>query len=330
MNNLLRNLSPDTQVLILFAVVFGVLIAATAGLIVRQMYVPDDADHARQRQDLTHYQKLLGISWAMMSLFWISWVLGDTVAIVLFALVSFFALREFISLSPTRHSDHRSLVLVFFVVLPLQYVLVGLHMIGLFTVLIPVYVFLAVPAVSAVGNEPGNFLERNAKLQWGIMVCVYGMSYVPALLLLEYPDFKGRSAFLVFFLVMVVQICMLVQHLVARRFPSQPIAPEICNTSGWKNWGAGLLCGTAAGGVLAVFTPLNFWQGLGMAFIACVAGTLGHFVMKAIKRDRGITSWGHAGRSVTGASGLLDKVDALCFAAPVFFHTLVSIFPAGR
>ncbi len=79
---------------------------------------------------------------------------------------------------------------------------------------IPVYVFLAIPVVSALADDPSHFLERNAKLQWGIMVCVYGMSHVPALLLLSFPGYEGKSAFLVFFLVFVVQTCMLVQHLV--------------------------------------------------------------------------------------------------------------------
>ena len=48
---------------------------------------------------------------------------------------------------------------------------------------------------------------------------------------------------------------------------------------------------------------------------------MGHFVMKALKRDRGIPNWGPEGQGVTGAGGLLDRVDALCFAAPVFFHS---------
>jgi phosphatidate cytidylyltransferase len=52
-----------------------------------------------------------------------------------------------------------------------------------------------------------------------------------------------------------------------------------------------------------------------------MAGTMGHLVMKALKRDRGIPSWGVNVQSVTGAGGLLDRVDALCFAAPVFFHS---------
>ena len=76
------------------------------------------------------------------------------------------------------------------------------------------------------------------------------------------------------------------------------------------------------GAMLSGFTPFKPLPALAMALVACVAGSLGHLVMKAIKRDRGVTHWGLAGRSVTGASGLLDRVDALCFAAPVFFHSV--------
>jgi phosphatidate cytidylyltransferase len=77
--------------------------------------------------------------------------------------------------------------------------------------------FLAIPVVSALADDPQRFLERNAKLQWGIMVCVYGISHVPALLLLKFPNYDGKNAFLVFFLVFVVQSCMIVEHLVGRK-----------------------------------------------------------------------------------------------------------------
>jgi len=212
-------------------------------------------------------------------------------------------------------------VLAFFVVLPLQYALVWTQHFDLFTVFIPVYVFLAIPAVSALGNDPQRFLERNAKLQWGIMVCVYGMSHVPALMLLNFPRFAGREAFLVFFLVLVVQTCMLVQHMAARGL-DRPVAPAISASFHWRSWAWGLLSGGVLGFLLSGFTPFKPLPALVLALVACVAGSFGHLVMKAIKRDRGVTHWGSAGRSVTGASGLLDRVDALCFAAPVFFHSV--------
>jgi phosphatidate cytidylyltransferase len=100
------------------------------------------------------------------------------------------------------------------------------------------------------------------------------------------------------------------------------VAPAISASFHWRSWMTGLAAGGLLGAALAGFTPFKPLQALAMALVACVAGSFGHLVMKAIKRDRGVTHWGSAGRSVTGASGLLDRVDALCFAAPVFFHSV--------
>ena len=324
MNNFLRNLTATQQIGALFLVVFGILSIVTVWAFVRNLreHASDDPGSEARTVDAKRFWGLLKTSWMMATVFWVGWVLGETVATVLFAIVAFFALREFITLSPTRRGDHRSLVLAFFVVLPLQFWIVGSRHFDLFTVFIPVYVFLAIPVVSALANDPERFLERNAKLQWGIMVCVYGMSHVPALLLLDFPGYRDKGAFLVFFLVFVVQTCMVVQHLLGRRFPHKPVAPQVSQSFQWASWLAGVGVGGLVGTLLTFITPFKPGQALGMALLACVAGSLGHLVMKALKRDRGITSWGMQGMSVTGAGGLLDRVDALCFAAPVFFHSV--------
>ena len=324
MNSFLRNLTTTQQIGALFLTVFGVLSIVTVWAFVHNLRTQDsdDADADARAMEAKRFWGLLQTSWMMATVFWVGWVLGDTVATVLFAIVGFFALREFITLSPTRRGDHRSLVLAFFVVLPLQFWIVGTRHFDLFTVFIPVYVFLALPVVSALANDPQRFLERNAKLQWGIMVCVYGMSHVPALLLLDFQGYQGKGAFLVFYLVFVVQTCMVVQHLVGRFFPHKPVAPQVSQSFQWASWLAGVAVGGLVGGLLSFITPFKPGQALGMALLACVAGSLGHLVMKALKRDRGITSWGMQGMSVTGAGGLLDRVDALCFAAPVFFHSV--------
>ena len=324
MNRFLRELSNTEQVGALFVVVFGLLLAVSAYAYVRDLrdHASDATQTPARALQAKRFWGLLKTSWGMATVFWVGWALGDAVATVLFGLVGFFALREFITLSPTRRGDHRSLVLAFFVVLPLQFWLVAARQFELFTVFIPVVVFLALPVASALANDPERFLERNAKLQWGIMVCIYGMSHVPALLLLNFPGYRDKGAFLVFFLVFVVQTGMVVQHLLGQRFPHQPVAPKVSQSFQWVSWLAGLAAGALAGVLLSFITPFTPAQALGMALLACVAGSLGHLVMKALKRDRGITSWGMQGMSVTGAGGLLDRVDALCFAAPVFFHSI--------
>ena len=328
MTSFIRNLSATHQIGLLFVIVFGLLSLATLVTMALQ-FRHDNTDHPAddvQRRNMLGLNVLLRNSWFMVLVFWVAWVAGEVFATVLFAWVAFFALREFITLSPTKRGDHRSLVMAFFLILPIQFYLVGSEHFELVTVFIPVYVFLAIPVVSALANDPQRFLERNAKLQWGIMVCVYGMSHVPALLLLNFKGYEGRGAFLVFFLVFVVQGGMLIQHLLSRRLQRRPVAPAVSESFNWLSWGVGMFCSGLIGTILSGITPFKPAQGFAMALIAFAAGSLGHFVMKALKRDRGVKHWGGHISATTGASGLLDRVDGLCFAAPVFFHSVRYIF----
>jgi phosphatidate cytidylyltransferase len=322
MNQFLRSLTATQQVGLLFVILFGLLALCSLVVFVLSFRERETPQGKARAEELKRLSGLLTTSWLVSIVFWIGWASGETVATILFAVIAFFALREFITLSPTRRGDHRSLLLAFFVVLPLQFWLVATARFDLFSVFIPVYVFLAIPVVSALANDPQRFLERNAKLQWGIMVCVYGLSHVPALLLLEFPRWdEKKNAFLVFFLVFVVQVCMVVQHVAQRLLKRAARAPQISTSFNWTTWAIGVAVGGLVGGLMSAFTPFKPGPSLGMALIACTAGSLGHLVMKALKRDRGVTNWSGA-PSVTGATGLLDRVDALCFAAPVFFHSV--------
>jgi len=54
-----------------------------------------------------------------------------------------------------------------------------------------------------------------------------------------------------------------------------------------------------------------------MAIVLVVMGFLGGLIMSAIKRDRGVKDYGTL---IDGHGGILDRIDSLCFAAPVYFH----------
>jgi phosphatidate cytidylyltransferase len=313
----LRNLTISQQIGLLFVVLFGMLLGTTVIAFTRTLRDRSDAEMTAHEQ----FKRDLRAVWVGSALFWISWASGGIVSTLLFGLVSFLALREFVTLTHTRRGDHRSLLLAFFAVLPLQYVIVATRQFDLFTVFIPVYVFLAIPVVSALGNDPQRFLERTAKIQWGIMVCVYGMSHAPALLLLDLPDYREHGAFLVLYLVVVVAIAQIVQEAASRRLRRRPVARAISRSFSWRAWGIGAFSAAVAGGLLYWATPFKPWGAAIMGLIAGGSGTLGEFVMHALKRDAGVRSWGGKA-SVTGAVGLLDRVAPLCFAAPVFFHSV--------
>jgi phosphatidate cytidylyltransferase len=313
----LRNLTVSQQIGLLFVALFGMLLVVTVIAFTRTLRDRSDAELAAHER----FKRDLRAVWIGAVLFWIAWVSGGIVSTLLFCLVSFLALREFVTLTHTRRGDHRSLLLAFFVVLPLQYVIVATRQFDLFTVFIPVYVFLAIPVVSALGNDPQRFLERTAKIQWGIMVCVYGMSHAPALLLLDLPDYRERGAFLVLYVVVVVAIAQIVQEAASRRLRRRPVARAISRSFSWRAWGIGAGSAALAGGLLYWSTPFKPIPAVLMGFVAGGSGTLGEFVMHALKRDAGVRNWGGKA-SVTGAVGLLDRVAPLCFAAPVFFHSV--------
>jgi len=319
----LRALTVSQQIGLLFVAIFGLLILATVLAFWRSL------KEMTPRQAALHHRFVLDLRavWIGTVLFWISWALGAAVATLLFAVVSFLALREFITLTHTRRADHRALLAVFFVVLPLQYVLAAGRAFNLFSVFIPVYAFAVLPILAALGNDATRFLERTAKIQWGTMVCVYGMSHAPALLLLSFPRYEERGAFLVLYIVIVVAVAQITHELAARRLRRRPIARHINRNLSWRTWLASALAGGIAGGLLYWITPFKPPQSFLIAFIAAGCALFGDLVMKAMKRDAGIQRQGTTG-SVTGAVGLLDRVAPLCFAAPVFFHSVRWYFGA--
>jgi phosphatidate cytidylyltransferase len=313
----LQSLSVSQQVALLFIGLFGLLCLLTGVVAVKSLRAVGE----QQRETQLRLRRDLGALWTGGLVFWVAWVSGTVGATLAFAIFSFLALREFITLVHTRRGDHRSLLLAFFVALPLQYVLVGLRAFDLFAVFVPVYVFLALPVASALAGDPERFLERSAKIQWGIMVCVYGLSHAPALLLLELPRFEQRGAFLLFFLVMVTAAAQIVQELASRWLRRRPTVRQIDRSFSYRAWVLGVLVSAALGAALFWITPVDPWRAAAMAAVAGGCGTLGELVMRALKKDAGVRYWGNRS-SVTGAVGLLDRVAPLCFAAPVFFHSV--------
>jgi phosphatidate cytidylyltransferase len=248
---------------------------------------------------------------------------------VLFFFVSFWALREFITLTPTRMGDHRTLFWVFFLFTPLQYILVaqGIKCYGLYSIFIPVYVYLFIPARIALAGDFKRFLERAAKIQAGILICVYALSYAPALLYLEYEvegvPWEGSSAGVLCYLILVVQIGELMQYVWSRFLGKRVIAPAINSSRTWEGFFGGVLTTTLIGAVLYWVTPYNPWQAAFVSMVTAVMGFAGSMTMSAIKRDRGVQDYGTL---VEGHAGILDRVDSLCFAAPVFFHLTLFFF----
>lgn len=264
--------------------------------------------------------------WAMCLLVGGALLLGEVATVVVFALFSFWALREFITITRSRTEDHRALLYVFFVILPAQYLLVGFHWYGFFAVMIPVYAFLFVPARMVLAGQTEDFLERAATVQWGLMTCVYCVSYVPALFMLEPSEVEGgyaAHALLLLWLLVVVEISDVCQYVCGKLLGRRQVAPAVSPNKTWEGLVGGGTLAVLIGAALWWATPFSPLVAAGFAAVLVAAGFLGGLVSSAIKRDRGLKDFGTL---ISGHGGVLDRLDSVIFAAPVFFHLVRFIY----
>ena len=308
----------DHDILTLFGGILGILtVASTIGAVLKAKVTSESG-----RKVVENLVARTNAWWVMAALFATAIVLGSVATLLMFAFASFLALREFITLTPTRRGDHRSLFWAFFIILPLHYWILGTKWYGLSVLLIPVYAYLFIPMRAALAGDTEHFLERTSKVQWGLMVSVYFLSYAPALLTLlpipgwsdEHPE---RNARLLFFLVFVVQISDVMQYVWGKLCGKRPIVPNLSPNKTVEGFIGGGLSATAIGAALWWATPFSPLAAAGLSAVIVVMGFFGGLVMSAIKRDRGVKDYGDL---IPGHGGVMDRVDSLCFAAPVFFH----------
>jgi phosphatidate cytidylyltransferase len=355
----------DTRTLSLVGGVLGVLTIAT---IVGQ-FLKRHPDTGLNAAAVRIFNLRLRAWWMMGAILATAYFLPKGLTVAIFGFISFLALREFITITPTRLGDHRALFWAFVLFTPLQYLLVGLNLYGLYNVLIPVYAFLFVPARIALSGDYKRYLERVAKIQTGLMICVYCLSFAPALLYLESPanlaaknpgagngasgaaanstqagsstpsdtnatapqhepmllrSYEGSNYTLLFFFILIVQMGDALQYIWGKLVGQHVIVPAISPNRTWEGFLGGIGSNTLLGAALWwAIPPFKPWQAAGLALLVSILGFCGSLTMSAIKRDRGVKDYGTL---VEGHGGVLDRIDSICFAAPVFFHITRSIF----
>ena len=300
---------------LLFAGVFAALAVAT--IIARRLAARPDAARPQRAAMLANLKDRIASWWAIVCILAAAFLLGPLATILLFALVSFWCLREFTSLTPAPVADHYALAAAFYVFLPLQYLLLWDGWVGLFTVLIPVYGFLLLPVIAVLAGETRDFLPRISRVQWALMLAVYCLSHVPAVLILDIPAARAGNFGLLAFLLIVVQGSDVLQYVFGKRFGRRKVAPRVSPNKTWEGLVGGGLGATALGAALWWITPFAPLQALAMAFAVVLAGFAGGLVLSAVKRSLGAKDWG---TMVEGHGGMLDRMDSLAFAAPIFFH----------
>lgn len=309
---------PDipAAVLVVLAGIYGVLIFAT--VLIWSLKT------AKPEKDFSELTKRTRSWWVIITIFAVAILLDRGAAIAFLGFVSFLALKEYLSLIPTRRADRRVLFWAYLSI-PLQFYWVYDYWYGMFIIFIPVWIFLFLPLrMLAIGATDG-FLRAAGTLHWGLMLTVFNLSHAAYLLSLPKIENPGAgSVGLLLFLVLLTQFNDVAQFCWGKAIGGRKIMPKVSPGKTWAGFVGGVVTTAGAAFLLApILTPLNTTHALISGAIIAVAGFLGDVTVSAIKRDLGVKD---ASSFIPGHGGILDRVDSLTFSAPVFFHFMFYLY----
>jgi phosphatidate cytidylyltransferase len=272
-------------------------------------------------KDYTNLSQRITSWWVMIALLAGALLLGWQAVLILFMVISFIGLREFLSLAHIRPED-RLIVLAAYVCIPISYAFIAIDRYGMYLVFIPVYVFMFLPFAMTWIGQTRAFLATAATFHWGLVTCVYNLGFAAFLMRAPLTDhLPAGPAGLVFFLLVATEANDVMQYVWGKLLGRRKIIPKVSPNKTWEGFIGGWATTAALIWFLGpVFTPLS---GLGLAITAIflpVAGFAGDVTMSAIKRDIGVKD---SSALIPGHGGLLDRADSLIFTAPLYFHILI-------
>lgn len=300
----------QNNVLWMLGGIFAILIVSSILVIVLQQKNRD--------KDYTELSQRVRSWWVMVLVFSLAIIFNQTISLLFFALISFLALKEYLSLIPTRRADRRVLFWAYLTV-PVQYYWVAIGWYGMFIIFIPIYAFLFLPTRMMLIGETKEFLRAAGTLHWGVMITVFSLSHMAFLLVLPVANNPAAGgAGLVLFLVFLTQFNDVAQYTWGKLFGKTPIVPAVSPKKTWEGFAGGVVTSILCAVLLApLLTPLSFIESLFAGLLIGGGGFIGDVIISAVKRDIGVKD---SGNLLPGHGGILDRIDSLTYTAPLFFH----------
>ncbi|MCR6644021.1 MAG: phosphatidate cytidylyltransferase [Terricaulis sp.] len=157
---------------------------------------------------------------------------------ILMAVISFLALKEFLTLAPTRKED-RLIVLLAYLTIIVNYGLIFTDTLfqdsyNIYLVFTPVYAFLVMAATMAWIGRTDGFLSTVGIVHWGVVVCVYNIGYIAFLMRTPDAEAPAGAAGLVFFLLLITQLNDVAQYCWGKAIGRNKITPNVSPNKTWE------------------------------------------------------------------------------------------------
>ncbi len=213
------------------------------------------------QKELTELKLRIESWWWMIAIVFVALGFSQVSAIVLFAFLSYLALKEFVSIVPIRHVDRRAIFWAYLAI-PFQYYWVYIGWYGMFIIFIPVFLFLLIPVRLMLIGETEGFIRSSGILHWAAMLTVFGISHIAYLLVLPVHNELGGAIGPVLFLLFMTELNDVSQYVFGKMFGRHKILPKVSPNKTWEGFLGGFLTVTLISGLVApLLTPLDLYYG---------------------------------------------------------------------
>lgn len=261
--------------------------------------------------------------WWMIGTVFVVLYLPQKYGLVFFGFLSFLALKEFLSIVPTRLADRR-VIFWAYLSIPIQYYWISLGWYGLYIIFIPVYMFLYLPMVAVIIGETKGFIRSAGVIHWALMLTVFCLSHMAYLLVLPSKKLGAGSIGMLLFLLVFTQFNDVCQYIWGKSFGKNKIVPKVSPNKTWQGFIGGATTIMVSSYFAAPYlTPLTPSQGLVAGAIIAFSGFIGDLVISSVKRDLKLKD---TSQLIPGHGGILDRIDSLMFTAPLFFHYIYYLY----
>lgn len=278
-------------------------------------------------KDFTNLNLRIKSFWIITPLLTFAVIGNKLSAFILVGFISYLALKEFISMVPTRRADRRVLLWAYLAI-PVQLYFIYINWLAMFYLFIPLYMFFLIPLRMIMIGETEGFLRAAGTIHWGMMATVYSVGYLAALLVLPFsgnPQAGGVGLFL--FIVTLTVLNDAAQFCFGKAFGKNKIIPKISPNKTVEGFVGGLITTSILSTLIGHYlTPLTTFEAFIAGVVIAISGFVGDVIMSAIKRDIGVKD---SGTLIPGHGGILDRIDSLIFTAPLFFHFTVYLHFRG-
>ena len=255
--------------------------------------------------------------WIIIGFFIVGAMLHTTAAMFFFGFLSYLALKEYFTLIPSRQTDRSVMFYAYLSIIP-QYYFAGIGWYGMFIIWIPVFLFLFLPFRQILTGETKGFLENTSRVQWGLMMFVFGLSHLAYMITLKpLPGSTVGGTELVLYLVLLTELNDILQYIWGKSIGRRKIIPKVSPNKTVEGFLGAFVSIMFLAVIFSFLTPFTWLEALIAGMIISWSGFIGDVVISMVKRDIGVKD---SGNMLPGHGGILDRVDSLTYTAPLFFH----------